>query len=203
MKPLELCIILNGPPRSGKDTLAKLLVSGHGFKKHQMKDTLYEATAEHFDCSVAALKRVAMDRLEKEKPFSMLQGMSPREALIHVSETLIKPIKGKDYFGKAQALACVSANSLKTVFSDGGFPEEIEPLQKVFKRVVIYHLHKEGTSFNGDSRDYIRGFPNTHRLQVIDDETDMAILEILLKLRDFSRQPREAALDGRLAGGGG
>jgi len=195
LKPLQTCIILNGPPNSGKDTIADLLVEECGYTKHQMKDTLYAETASYFQCSLEALKRVAMDRNEKENPFSMLNGLTPREALIHVSETIIKPTYGKDFFGRAQAQACYDHDSQKAVFSDGGFKEEMEPLLGMFENVIIFHLFKSGTSFEGDSRNYVSGFPNTFALVIVDEKPVMALAEILLKVHKVTRQPREARIE--------
>jgi len=190
-KPLELCVVLNGPPNSGKDTLANLLVDSHGFNKHQMKDKLYAETAKHFDVELSVLKVFADNREIKETQLDMLNGMSPREALIHVSQNIIKPRYGKDYFGNFAAYACSENNSQKAVFSDGGFPEEIEPLLTVFSRVVIFHLHKENASFTGDSRDYVTGFSDTHKLHVIEGKQSMAIRDILQIINTCpSRQAR-------------
>ena len=195
MKPLKTCIILNGPPNSGKDTIADIMVAECGYTKHQMKDTLYAETAAYFQCSPEAFIKVAMDRNDKERPFSMLNGLTPREALIHVSETVIKPTYGKGYFGRAQAQVCFDRNSQKAVFSDGGFKEEVVPLLGIFETVVIFHLHKEGASFEGDSRAYVTGFPTTFRLDIVEGNPYLAVAEILLKVRQLSRQPREARIE--------
>ncbi len=195
MKPLQTCVILNGPPNSGKDTIADLLVEECGYTKHQMKDTLYEETAKHFECRLDLFKRVAMDRDAKETPFTMLNGLTPREALIHVSETIIKPKYGKDYFGESQAFECIRQGSYKAVFSDGGFPEEIGPLTEIFNNVLIFHLFKSGTSFEGDSRNYVSGFPNTFALVIVDEKPLVALAEILLKVHKVTRQPREARIE--------
>lgn len=178
-KLLKLCVVLNGPPNSGKDTIADLLVAGHGFTKHQMKDKLYAETASHFGVELATLRVLANNRSVKEKPLAILEGKSPREALIHVSQNIIKPQYGKNYFGVCAAEACLNNNNQKVVFSDGGFSEEIAPLLSTFKKVLIIHLYKENTSFTGDSRGYVTGFPNTHKLDVIEGRLSMAISDVL------------------------
>lgn len=41
------------------------------------------------------------------------------------------------------------------VYSDGGFISELIPLKGVFDIVCIIRLHRDGFTFNGDSRNYI------------------------------------------------
>jgi hypothetical protein len=183
MKLLDTCVILNGPPNSGKDTLADILARDYNFNKHQMKDTLYSETAKHFQVAEDKFIELAKHRKHKEMPLMTLGGRSPREALIYVSEDVIKVAHGKDYFGKRQAMACVQANSKKAVFSDGGFPAEIEPLKDVFNTVYIFRLHREDCTFTSDSRDYLKGFDNTFDINIVEGAPKIAILEILRLLK--------------------
>ena len=182
---LNTCVILNGPPNSGKDTLADLLTA-YGFKKQEMKARLYEDTANHFDVDLPELKRRATDRILKEEgwyelpyDWELLQSMSPREALIHTSETVIKPNHGDDYFGLAAAGKCKLDYATLAVFSDGGFEAEIAPLIDAYKNVLIFRLHRDGCTFEGDSRDYLEGFDNTYDVDLIDGQPDQAITEII------------------------
>lgn len=191
-KPLKLCVVLNGPPNSGKDTLANRLTNVHGFRKHQMKDALYAHTAKYFSIKESVLRALAGDRETKEKPLDILENMTPRGALIHVSQHVIKPKHGNDFFGKQAAQACVQSDSQQAVFSDGGFPEEIIPLLEVFENVVLFHLHKQGSSFSGDSRNYVIGFPHTHKLDLVEGKQGMAIRDIFQVLNRISRPPHEA-----------
>ena len=193
---LDTCIVLNGPPNSGKDTLAFILQDVYGFSKQAMKDMLYSDTAEYFRVDRKELVRRASDRKMKEEswgPLNIPDGvdtsriLSPRDALIHVSETVKKPKYGDDYFGKAAAQACVHAGAPLVVFSDGGFPEEVKPLQKIFQQVVIFRLYRDDCSFEGDSRDYLRGFPNTFNLELVDGKPHLAIREILDILDELPR----------------
>lgn len=179
---LDTCVILNGPPHSGKDTLAELL-SVFGFKQMAMKTQLYIDTAKYFGIQLEKLIIAASDRELKEHPWQRLKlgnmVLSPRDALIHVSEKCIKPTQGDDYFGKAAARACTEAGAPLVVFSDGGFASEIKPLEEVFREVVIFHLHRAGCSFAGDSRSYLEGFDNTHELYLVNGQPHLAVNQIL------------------------
>ena len=175
---LNLCVILNGPPGVGKDTIADLMVS-EGFVKHQMKAILYQHTADHCRIPLFIFETMASDRLLKDKPTTLLNGLTPRQALIHVSENVYKPRYGLDYFGQAAAKACVDQNSRFTVFSDGGFDEEIEPLQEVFDVVLIVRLHREGYTFEGDSRSYLTGWQLTTDVTLEEGSPGRAVEEIM------------------------
>ena len=97
----------------------------------------------------------------KEEPTELLGGMSPREAQIWLSEEVMKPKFGDDIFGKIAANrienASIGDNDL-WVCSDSGFVEEAEVLVDKFGRlnVLILQIKRENTSFDGDSRSYIK-----------------------------------------------
>lgn len=153
-------LILNGPPDSGKDTLAELLTA-KGYQHDRFKAGLYRATAEYFVVPLVEVTQLCTDRLHKEDenlafPMAKYKNAyySPREALIHVSEDIMKPEFGQDVFGQAVAKKHRGGTG-DVVFSDGGFPAEILPLLDVFDTINICRLHREGRDFSGDSRGYL------------------------------------------------
>lgn len=178
---LNTCIILNGPPNSGKDTLADLM-GNYGYRKHMMKDVLYSLTAAFFNIYRAELFLQATDRSLKDIPWEKLtldgKVLTPREALIHVSETEVKPKHGPEYFGKVAAEDCVTQNHHKVVFSDGGFAAEVSEMDNVFNRVFIFQLYRYGCTFDGDSRSYLTGFKNTHKINLVNDKPWLAVNQI-------------------------
>lgn len=160
--------ILNGPPSSGKDTLADMLIekakAGGVENVHHLrfKDVLYQETADHFDVPIGYLIDVATDTIQKEKPLAVLQGKTPREALIHVSENIIKPLHGDDYFGKKtkeKMLSLVAGDEFEInyfVISDSGFYEELAALcGPHISSLTFIKISREGHSFKGDSRKYL------------------------------------------------
>ena len=77
---------------------------------------------------------------------------SSREALIHVSEDIIKPKLGKDYYG-LKVLDRVNSSTERYSFaSDGGYVEEVLPLLDAGYNVYIVHLERLGATFDNDSR---------------------------------------------------
>ena len=77
---------------------------------------------------------------------------SSREALIHVSEDLIKPVKGKDYYGK-KLVERIEYSSERFYFvADSGFAEECSMVADKGYSVIIAQLERSGATFDGDSR---------------------------------------------------
>ena len=77
---------------------------------------------------------------------------SSREALIHVSEDVIKPVKGKDYYGK-KLVEKIEASSERFYFvSDSGYFEEASSVADKGYNVIIAQLMRSGATFEGDSR---------------------------------------------------
>lgn len=91
--------------------------------------------------------------------------LSPRQALILMSEVFIKPIYGDDFFGVYTAAKLEKGVNIIT---DGGFMEEIIPMLKdkdveiKLTTIMSHGFGKEKTeefkNFNGDSRNYFKLF---------------------------------------------
>jgi len=179
---LITCVILNGPPGVGKDTLADML-SKHGFAKQEFKAQLYKETAQLFNVDLHEFTRRATHRDLKETTWDELDHISaspltPRQAMIHTSEHYIKPLKGEAYFGDAAAQACRDAGESFVVFSDGGFSHEMPPIIDLFKNTIIFRLRRPGFDFSNDSRNYLEGYPNTFDIKLVDGKPHQAISKI-------------------------
>ena len=158
-------VILNGPPNCGKDTLADAMwhdYTGAQVERRAMKDGLIDLTADLLLVHRGWFRAVCADRDWKEEPMDRLGGRSPRQALIYVSEEVVKPAFGSDYFGR------YAANNLEqgalNIFSDGGFVEEVIPLLNAvgLDNVLLVQLFRNGCSFEGDSRSYLPREMFTH-----------------------------------------
>lgn len=147
-------VILNGPPNSGKDAIAAYFKQFNGVHHKEFKKPIFDIALAVAQIGRDEFFKVYNDRALKETPDPRLFNRSPRDHLIHTSETLIKPVYGTEYFGE------VFASSLKeglNISSDGGFIEELQPtIRKVGKEnVLIIRLHRDGSNFDNDSRDYL------------------------------------------------
>lgn len=77
---------------------------------------------------------------------------SSRQALIHVSENLVKPKKGKDYYGKKLVEKIEDSSERFYFIPDSGFKEESAMVADKGYNVYIVHLERSGATFEGDSR---------------------------------------------------
>lgn len=171
-------VILNGPPGSGKDTMAKAFYDCNP----QVSVNLCSFKNPMFDIALAATGLTKPewwarynDRKLKEEPWDRLHGLTCREFLIKISEEWIKPWAGK------QAFSQLAASQVKpgiNIFTDGGFEEEFAYMVDEFGRrnVKLIRLHREGYDFSKDSRDYLGEFPvETFDYQVVDGDIDGAV----------------------------
>lgn len=158
-------ILLNGPAGSGKDTAFELLKKefsssiDYDFKMKKLAQPLKWVICQLFDLPLTD----AEDK--KDEARDVTYGFTLRELFIWMSEEVIKPKFGVDFFGK------MLANQLKEeqlfpdsgdretvyVITDCGFPEEAAPIVEAFgeENILLLELHREGTTFEGDSRRYV------------------------------------------------
>ena len=77
---------------------------------------------------------------------------SSREALIFVSESVVKPVKGKDYYGKKLVEKIEDSSERFYFVSDSGYFEEASSVADKGYNVYIAQLMRSGATFEGDSR---------------------------------------------------
>lgn len=144
-------IFFNGPPRSGKDTICDLLASKRRLARLKFADPLKDQC-----CALLGIDRAELERI-KDFPHPVFNGGTPRQYLINLSEKLIKPIYGDQFFGKA-SVHKIEYNNIRGLiaFSDSGFKSEAVPVVKLvgLQRCVKINIMRKGTSFENDSRSY-------------------------------------------------
>lgn len=158
-------ILLNGPAGVGKDTLGKILFDKymeaghtvyHGEFKNGLRRVIKGMLSEYH---YALFLKHSKCRVAKERPQEYLGGKSPRDFQIWVSEEVIKPTFGEDYFGKLALEYCREAQETigadVAIFTDSGFESERAPLERNHACFTVA-LHREGCTFEGDSRGYLR-----------------------------------------------
>jgi DNA polymerase III delta prime subunit len=148
-------VLLSGPPGCGKDTSASFLVNAFvGAVHREFKGCLHTLTCAHYKVDDPTWKRLCL-RENKEVPQPELGGISPRAAMIHMSEVVIKPTHGNDYFAVCTADSLVSGKL--NVVSDCGFQEEIGVMVDRLgaANVLVIRIHRAGHTFAGDSRAYV------------------------------------------------
>ena len=151
-------IILNGPAGVGKDTIGSELAAYYdcslvSFKRPMFGIAKYLLGDKAFTKFITAYD----DRDQKDIPHGFLGGKTCREFMIWISESVVKPLFGKQHFGKLMSEHIRSCREdLTYVCTDGGFQDEIIHLVEDGHDVTVIRLHMDGKTFDGDSRDYIR-----------------------------------------------
>jgi len=148
-------VILNAPPMAGKDTLANHLAFKHGCKHVMFKSRLIEMVKVVYGLNNSEFRQLTSRRF-KEVGHEKFNGMSAREAMIDMSENIIKPNFGNNYFG--QSLLSDLSNGVNIV-SDGGFISEVESIVDAVgaDNVLVLKIIRDGFNFDGDSRSYLDG----------------------------------------------
>lgn len=157
---------------------------GYSYQTPEFKDKLIELTATTLGISVEEFldgyDMLAKDYVKEHKdeyPVEILlhsmykewwkdvkfyglgnKRVSKREALIHVSENVIKPNFGEDYFGKALANSISPMVDFAFV-ADGGFVAEVEAVvQEVgLCNVLVVNLYRDVKNPAKDSRRLLNG----------------------------------------------
>lgn len=155
-------VILNGLPSCGKDTLGNYMQSCSTFFRKEFKEPLIKATMGLYDLEWEAVNRIST-RENKELPQPELGGISWRDALIHTSEEVVKPMFGKDIFGRRMVKRLKEDydrifGGCDFIFSDGGFVEEIQALVDEFgaDSLMVLRIHGYGDTSVKDSRKFLQ-----------------------------------------------
>lgn len=183
-------LLINGPKSSGKDHTSKVILDTWSRTAMvKFAQPLYDGI-----CSIFALDPLVWEHMynnHKETPNDLLFGKTPREAMIWLSEEVLKPKFGDNILG------VIAANKVQSLFnsgielvhfSDSGFaPEAIEVINYVgADNTYLLRLHAEGCDFTNDSRSYISpyeiGIPTANFIQLTntkDLEYDYSLVESL------------------------
>lgn len=187
-------IILNGPPGCGKDTAAMFLYKSGLARHFKFAEPVKRAARELLnvpDTLYRELERVGNQELRNERRGDW-GNSSWREVCIWIAEST-KERFGNHIFGDFATQRCIRSvtNSPATVFSDGGFHFEVAPLVSVYgpKNVAIWRIHRDGCTFDGDSRNYIDQAYLPPGVTVLDinneHELDMFEVQIMMRARKF------------------
>lgn len=180
-------IILNAPPRVGKDTIARELVENHAFSTVSLKHPIYEIAAATLGMNLEDFMQMYEYPGWKDDK-GLFDGRSIRDLMIHLSEKYVKPFFGKEYFGQRLATTIHNCELLTGeqcwVIPDGGFTEELRAIEDKFgDRVFVFQLQREGfRKFDGDSRSWIstRGTENTKMYDTTDGNNK--VIQTILEL---------------------
>jgi hypothetical protein len=186
----KIVILLNGPPRCGKDT-GGLAIHRCLDGSRVMKFTMHVKHATHQAYGLG-LPIEDFEHFEpvKDVPRAEFFGLTPRQAYIAHAENYMKPLHGKDIIGKIflnQHLVVTPEPVI--IVADTGFVEEVRPTVDAVgpDRVLLVRVHaeKRGCNFERDSRSYIE-IPGVASLDIENNAPDP---------RRFQRECLRAAYD--------
>lgn len=150
----------NGPPRSGKDTIATQLAN----KLDRLTDMpiqRFALAAPMRESAFAILGLTGGDKFYndiKDKPLEILQGGSLRKFMIDMSEVFVKNLYGKDFWSRrlyATNQFWWHKYPAILIVTDIGFDAEVKFLCEHSESYLNVRLDRPGPfDFSGDSRGY-------------------------------------------------
>jgi hypothetical protein len=186
-------ILLNGPPRSGKDTAANFIIknSERHFTEYKMSRPLKRGIATMWELTGEDQKFIEEHKDEELDIFNDTY----RNVQISLSEDWFKPKFGIDIFGHL-AVRAIQGMASHVVISDIGFPDEVRPLRKAFGDTLkLIRLHRPGCDFSNDSRSYLSdGLFHSHCVRDVKnyyDDLEVFELQIRKVLREWGFSLKE------------
>jgi len=206
---MKRLIILNGPPRSGKDTIGgqfnnwrqqptsmkyPLLDAAIGMSGVSVSDWHERYDARFYPygypCHTPTYSDFEEPRWMKDEPWNRLGGLSQRQYLIWLSEEVIKPRHGKQHFGellKAELDIEAHTDDMDFILTDGGFEDEFVPfLGEDDWEVILIRLHREGCTFDNDSRNFLYDLCERE----LDVTNDGDIMDAVTTIREFIEEEK-------------
>lgn len=163
---------LNGPPRSGKDSLANAMWD---LDKYVVRMPLAAILKQRTHEALGIRRPWNFYEDKKDEPLDEFFGMTPREAYIWFSESVMKPKFGNDIFARLWFKEfCQWMETCGRVFevrephivvSDTGFIDEVKYIAALFGRqnCTFVQVFREGRDFKNDSRSYL----NPHQISYL------------------------------------
>lgn len=149
-------IMLNGPPRCGKDTIAEALDEYLNVVRGDEYQVIHEKFSAPLKAGVRAIYGVGADiEATKDEADDRLLGATYRGAQISLFHHLSR-VHGNTVLGQLFAARTVRRDGVFIVSDTGRF-DEVFPAIKNFDAdsCVVFRIHRDGTSFANDIRQYV------------------------------------------------
>lgn len=160
-------ILLNGPPRAGKDTAARIILDELVLISNPVLFEKFSLPIKH---AFAGLMSAGVDDYgnvegyedAKSNPIPLLQNSSYRDWQIAFSEDFMRKRYGTHIFSQLflERLKLYRDNEIAwlVVVSDCGFQAEVDYIASKFppEDLALFNIKRPGTSFVGDSRETVK-----------------------------------------------
>lgn len=178
---LKKIILLNGPPGSGKDAIAEILVHNCNGINLKYAQPLRNIVTSFFNINERELDDLKNKPIDKNK-----SNYRFRDFMIDVSENVIKPNLGQDWFAEKLVSRIKSKfyDEKLVVISDLGFLKELEVLYnglKSFYEFELWQIYRSGKDFSKDSRKYVI-HPNIKTRIINNDYSLMTLKNMILDI---------------------
>ena len=192
-------VMLNGPPGSGKDFAAQTLVEANDLSVSHHK---FAEPLKDMACALLEIDNKTLE-MSKKQPIG-LYGVTVRQLLIDMSEKWMKPCYGKDIFGKIAAERVAESMQLTDhfgeepydlyVFSDCGFDTEVKHVLELFgnENAILIRLHREGCTYEGDSRSYIE-LSDARSVDIMNDGDERFPKMLINIIKDWMKERKNDA----------
>lgn len=155
-------LILNGPPRCGKDTLKDYILEKFPHETASIRFAEPLKLGVHALLAIDDFGKCEFFTTVKDEPNEQFFGWKPRDVYIEASEQFLKPLFGADIFGKLWVRTYEKKYGKRDyppvmVITDCGFLDEIKPIVNKFgpENCTFFRIHRAGFDYSRDSRDYI------------------------------------------------
>lgn len=154
----------NGPPRSGKDTLAKMLAQhmvdqGIRIPVHTIPLSRPLREIAYAMSGHSGLYTGLAYEAFKTQDYPQFGGKTGRQLMIDVSESFLKPMYGQDVMAKLLLESIPSEFNSRCIVlvPDSGFQCEVSPIVNEVGagNFFLARVHRKGCSFEGDSREWV------------------------------------------------
>lgn len=148
-------ILFNGPPRSGKDTIAKY-INQIISKSEIIKITKPIKEKTHQFYNIDKPYDYFDDEKIKDSPSIYFNNMTPREAYIKTSNELKKEY-GKNIIMDLFIKEIEKSDSNIIINSDIGDNNELNRIMEIFdhENIILFRIYRDGKTFKKDCRKYI------------------------------------------------
>lgn len=150
----KIAILLNGPPRAGKDTAVEALADALGGSVEIFKFTRPIKDLTHrnagIDCTHDAYETL------KDTPLEEFGGRTPRQAYIDTSREL-KRLNGEDAVARLFVEAINASEASIILNPDCGDDMEALCVAEAFshENVFVIRIHRDGHDFSQDCRTWV------------------------------------------------